>query len=85
MNSGSSPWAPRYLELAASAGPLRICPRAPKSLDGPETRELPPVSAPLSCAMMRSIGPPGANCTTVNEISMMPNRVGIISNRRRAI
>jgi hypothetical protein len=35
--------------------------------------------------MTRSTGPPGANCTTMNEISMMPNKVGIISRRRRAI
>ena len=43
------------------------------------------VSAPLSCAMTRSTGPPGANCTTRNDTSMMPTRVGIISKIRRAI
>ena len=30
-------------------------------------RELAPVSAPDSCAITRSTGPPGANCTTTND------------------
>ena len=48
-------------------------------------REVAPVSDPVSCAMTRSTGPPGANCTTTNDTSMIPNRVGIISSRRRPI
>ncbi len=60
------------------------CARLPKSPPGePETREVAPVSEPESCAITRSIGPPGANCTTTNETSMMPNSVGIISSTRR--
>ena len=46
-------------------------------------REVAPVSAPESCAITRSTGPPGANCTTTNDTSMMPNRVGIMNSRRR--
>ena len=85
MNSGSSPWAPRYFDVAASApGVLPGWPRLPKSPPGePEIREVAPVSEPESWAMIRSIGPPGANCTTTNETSMMPNSVGIMSSRRR--
>jgi hypothetical protein len=45
----------------------------------PEIREVPPVSAPLSCAITRSTGPPGANCTTTNDTNMIPSSVGIIS------
>ena len=48
-------------------------------------RELAPVSAPESCAITRSTGPPGANCTTTNDTSMMPSRVGIMNSRRRMI
>jgi len=50
-----------------------------------EMRELPPVSAPESCAMTRSTGPPGANCTTTKETKRIPSRVGIIRRMRRAI
>ena len=48
-----------------------------------ETREVAPVSEPESWAMIRSTGPPGANCTTTNETSMMPNSVGIMKSTRR--
>ncbi len=48
-------------------------------------RELAPVSAPLSCAMTRSTGPPGANCTTTKDTNSIPSRVGIIRRMRRAI
>ena len=51
----------------------------------PEKREVAPMSKPCSCAMMRSTGPPGANCTMTKEINMMPRIVGIISSTRRAI
>ena len=44
----------------------------------PEMRDVAPESLPCSCAMMRSTGPPGANCTITNEISMIPKIVGII-------
>ena len=85
MKSGSSPCAPRYLELTASAeAPTWL--RAPKSPpEEPEIRELAPVSAPLSCAITRSTGPPGANCTTTKETNRIPSRVGSISRMRRAI
>ena len=87
MNSGSSPCAPRYFEVTASTcEPPCSCPRAPKSPPGePEMREVAPVSAPESCAITRSTGPPGANCTTTNETSMIPNRVGIMNRMRRMI
>src|SRR4029079_2492706 len=39
-------------------------------------------SRPVSCAMMRSTGPPGANWMMAKLISMMPKSVGMISNRR---
>ena len=48
-------------------------------------RELAPVSAPESCAITRSTGPPGANCTTTNDTSMIPSRVGIMNSSRRTI
>jgi hypothetical protein len=48
-------------------------------------REVAPESCPCSWAMMRSTGPPGANCTITKEMSMIPNRVGIIRRMRRAI
>ena len=85
MKSGSSPCAPRYFEPTASAD-APTWPRAPKSPpDEPEIRELPPVSAPLSCAITRSTGPPGANCTTTKDTNRIPNSVGIIRKMRRAI
>ena len=85
MNSGSRPCAPRYLEVTASTPDAPPgCPRVPKSPPGePEMREVAPVSEPESCAITRSTGPPGANCTTTNETSMMPNSVGIMSSTRR--
>ena len=46
-------------------------------------REVAPVSLPESCAMTRSTGPPGANCTTTNDTSMIPKIVGIMNRMRR--
>ena len=46
-------------------------------------REVAPVSVPESWAMTRSTGPPGANCTTTNDTSMMPKIVGIMNRMRR--
>jgi hypothetical protein len=40
------------------------------------------LSWPVSCAMMRSTGPPGANCTMTKLMSMIPKSVGMISSRR---
>ena len=34
---------------------------------------------PESWAITRSTGPPGANCTTTNDTSMMPNSVGTMN------
>src|SRR5262249_41592843 len=51
----------------------------------PDMREVAPVSEPLILAIMRSTGPPGANCTTRNVTSMIPNSVGIMSRMRRAM
>ena len=48
-------------------------------------REVAPVSEPESCAITRSTGPPGANCTTTNDTSMIPSSVGIMNRRRRMI
>ena len=62
MKAGSRPCAPRYLELTSAAAPLAAPPRELKSpLAEPEMRDVAPVSAPESCAMTRSTGPPGAN------------------------
>ena len=36
-------------------------------------------------SITRSTGPPGANCTTTNETSMMPSKVGIMNSRRRTM
>jgi hypothetical protein len=84
MNSGSSPCAPRYFELTASAD-APTWPRGPKSPPPPEILDVPPVSAPESCASTRSTGPPGANCTTTKETNRIPSSVGNISRMRRAI
>ena len=46
-------------------------------------REVAPVSEPEICAITRSTGPPGANCTTTNDTSMMPSKVGIMNRMRR--
>src|ERR1700733_11540365 len=40
-------------------------------------------SAPCSCAIARSTGPPGTNCTIAKETAMMPRIVGIIRRRER--
>jgi hypothetical protein len=48
-------------------------------------REVAPVSEPESCAITRSTGPPGANCTTRKLMSMMPKMVGIMNRMRRTI
>ena len=42
-------------------------------------------SAPCSCAIARSTGPPGTNCTIAKETAMIPRIVGIIRSRRRRI
>ena len=86
MNSGSRPWAPRYFEFMSSWPPLGAAPRAEKSPPAePEMRAVAPVSVPDNCAMTRSTGPPGANCTTTNDTSMIPKMVGIISAMRRTM
>ena len=86
MNFGSRPCAPRYFDDTASSCEPAWLPRAPKSPPGdPPVRELAPVSAPESLAITDSIGPPGANCTTKNDTSMIPKTVGIMSRRRRMI
>ena len=48
-------------------------------------RDEAPVSEPDNCAITRSTGPPGANCTTTNDTSMIPNKVGIMNRMRRRI
>ena len=58
--------------------------RRNRPLDEP-VRAPAPVSAPDSTAITRSTGPPGANCTTTNETSMIPNMVGIMNRMRRMI
>src|SRR6202142_1370915 len=84
MNSGSRPCAPRYFELRSIWAPDCTAPRFPKSPpDDPEMREVAPVSLPDNCAMTRSTGPPGANCTTTNDTSMIPKMVGIMNRMRR--
>src|SRR5437588_746792 len=64
MNFGSSPCAPRYLPVVSP--PARpTCPLAvaPISEPPPPKRDVAPASKPCNCAIMRSTGPPGANCT----------------------
>ena len=51
----------------------------------PETREVADMSLPVSCAMMRSTGPPGANWITTKETNKIPSKVGIIRRSRRRI
>ena len=87
MNSGSRPCAPRYFDDPPSTPEAPSAPpRAPKSPPGePEMRDVAPVSEPDNCAITRSTGPPGANCTTANDTSMIPSKVGIISSTRRMI
>src|SRR5947209_18066384 len=78
INSGSRPCAPRYFELTSPPALGCPCPRAPKSPPcEPEMREVAPVSEPEICAITRSTGPPGANCTTTKDTNMIPSRVGI--------
>ena len=81
MNSGSSPCAPRYFEVTTSAAPWPSCAWLPldsASLPPPPMRWTMEESRPVSCAMMRSTGPPGANWMMTKLISMMPNSVGMI-------
>ena len=59
----------------------RIIPKSPPA--EPEMREVAPVSEPDNCAITRSTGPPGANCTTAKATTMIPNKVGIINKMRR--
>jgi hypothetical protein len=40
---------------------------------------------PLICAIICSTGPPGAAWMITKFTSMIPNRVGIISSRRRTM
>ena len=39
-------------------------------------------SVPETCAITRSIGPPGANWTMAKLITMIPNRVGKMRRMR---
>ena len=45
-------------------------------------RDVIETSLPVSCAIMRSTGPPGANWMMTKLISMMPIIVGTISKSR---
>ncbi len=84
MKSGSSPCAPRYFELTRIGGRAGLAARAEiAAAASPKSCELPPVSAPESCASTRSTGPPGANCTTTKETNRIPSNVGNISRMRR--
>jgi hypothetical protein len=42
-----------------------------------------PMLMPVDWAMICSTGPPGANWTRMKLMTMMPNRVGTMSSRRR--
>ncbi len=86
MNSGSRPCAPRYFEVTASAVPWPnwdpgAWPRMP-SPPPPPICWLIELSVPVSLAMICSTGPPGANCTIVKLISMMPIIVGTMRSAR---
>ena len=48
----------------------------------PLIRAVAETSVPEICAITRSIGPPGANCTMAKLISMIPNRVGTMRRTR---
>ena len=70
MNSGIEPLRAAIFRARRrrAATPPCAWPRAPKSPPGePEMREVAPVSVPESCAITRSTGPPGANCTTTKR------------------
>ncbi|MFD2032068.1 hypothetical protein ACFSKM_20410 [Ancylobacter dichloromethanicus] len=84
MKAGSSPCAPRYFDETGSP-PGALCCMPPKSPPLPEMRAVAEEPCPVSSAITRSTGPPGANCTTTKEISMMPITVGTISAMRRTI
>ena len=61
MNSGGKPLRPAILRANAASLPRRR-PAPPKSPPLPPLiRAVAETSVPCSCAMIRSIGPPGAN------------------------
>ena len=55
----------------------------PKSPLPPLNRAVALTSVPVSCAISRSTGPPGANCTTTKVTNMMPIMVGTMRRSRR--
>ena len=85
MNSGSSPCAPRYLDVMLSPAPWPICDWLPLPMVSrapPPSRSEIDVSVPVSLAIICSTGPPGANCTITKLISMMPSIVGMMRSSR---
>ena len=75
MNSGGSPCAPRYFELIAPSSrcrPLDERCAAEIAAPPPLIRAVAETSVPWICAMTRSTGPPGANCTTRKLIEHDP-------------
>ncbi len=85
MNSGSSPWAPRYLlivpvSVMGLADGVRVSP-----LPDRVTRSVMSAPSPVNCAITCSTGPPGAVWMTTKLITMIASSVGTISNSRRMI
>ena len=86
MNSGSSPWAPRYLLVVPSppaSGALG--PRLSSLWLVPLRRAVASTAVPEICAIICSTGPPGADWMTTKLRTMIPSRVGTISSTRRAM
>ena len=81
MNSGGRPRAPTYSDDPCAELPGLSTEKSP----------VPPEMAPNTSpspsmrAMICSIGPPGTNCVRVKLMTMIPNRVGMISSNLRRI
>ena len=68
----------------AVAGPARLAglPGAEITARRTPIRAVAETSVPVSCAIIRSTGPPGANWMTTKLTVIIPNMVGINSNKR---
>ena len=68
--------------VAAALADCAWLPPAKPSPWPPPMRAVAETSVPVSCAITRSTGPPGANWMMAKLISMIPNSVGMISSMR---
>ena len=60
----------------------KLIEESPSPAISPETREEMEASVPVILAIIRSTGPPGANCTMAKVTSITPKMVGMMSRRR---